>query len=526
MIKLLIVDDEYLALDFIKFLVEKNFDDIEIVGTARSGREGIEKAIELKPDVIFMDIRMPGINGIEAITKIQERVDDIYFVITTAYEYFDYAKDAVKLGVYEYLLKPINKEKMIDVLKAIKNEIKDKREALQREMILKEKVNKVLPIIEGQFIYSKMINSKTKGISFYQDMFAMDLNYGYTIMGVVKHKKEDSTEEEINDSLLDQEFFEIFTHEIKKLTPCLVGLPLVDRVVAYIPVKEIHDMYEIRNRSIDIARKLYKRIDDKIRIDYRIGIGRPYTIENFSSGCNEAYMAANLPNLHKVTHFEDVAITTEKVDDYPKVKESILINKTLMGDKEGALRAFEDLFLYFTVNFSDDIDKIKSYLIEILILMKRNIPYDIFQKDLYEHKYLRKLLKITNLDVLKMTFSDHLKSIIKGINEEREEELHGIIAKVLDYMERNYNKNISLNDLAEEFNMSYHYFSKFFKESTGKKFVDYLTEIRIEKSKELLKQGNLSVKEVCYEIGYRDPNYFSKAFRKATGVTPTEFRKK
>jgi len=121
-IKLLIADDEQIVLDSLKFIIENNCHDVDVIGFAKSGREAIEKADALRPDVIFMDIRMPGIDGIEAIKRIKEIHNDIEFVIITAYDYFNYAKEAIKLDVVDYLLKPMNKNKVIDtVLKVKKN---------------------------------------------------------------------------------------------------------------------------------------------------------------------------------------------------------------------------------------------------------------------------------------------------------------------------------------------------------------------------------------------------------------------
>lgn len=183
MMKLLIADDEYLVIDSLKYMVEKFARDIEVVGTAKSGREAIEKAMELKPDIIFMDIHMPGIDGMEAIKQIKAINSDIVFVIITAYEYFNYAKEAINLGVHDYLLKPINRGKVVEALDGICAEISSKREAVQREMLLKEKMNKVIPHLEGQFIYSQLFDGNAvKDAGFYEEVFGMGISHGYVMM--------------------------------------------------------------------------------------------------------------------------------------------------------------------------------------------------------------------------------------------------------------------------------------------------------------------------------------------------------
>nr|WP_279380143.1 AraC family transcriptional regulator [Sporosalibacterium faouarense] len=114
--------------------------------------------------------------------------------------------------------------------------------------------------------------------------------------------------------------------------------------------------------------------------------------------------------------------------------------------------------------------------------------------------------------------------MLLDINNNREKQLEGIIIEAIEFIKENYNKNVSLRDVAKNLNMSYHYFSKFFKESIGKNFVDYVTDIRMSKAKELLENEDYSIKAISFDIGYNDPNYFSKIFKKYFGMSPTEFR--
>ncbi|AOT70752.1 response regulator transcription factor [Geosporobacter ferrireducens] len=525
MIKLLIADDEHLVVESIRFIIEKYTDETEVVGIARSGREAIEKAVELKPDIVFMDIRMPGIDGIEAIRQIKATNGDVVFVIVTAYEYFNYAKDAVNLGVHEYLLKPVNKHRVMETVNSAAQLIRSKRSAIQREMLLREKINKIIPHMEGQFVYSQLFSGRIiKDIAFYEEVFAMALGHGYVMMAIVEESESYEREETLKNSLDKQRFYDIFSLELKNLTPCLIGPPMLDRTVAYIPVNMNEDSYTARNMAIEIAQKLIRRINKSINIHYKIGLGRRYDISNFLKSSNEAYMAAAVANKDLMVHYEDVILSVNAVDTYPTNKEKTLIHKMLTGDLNGVLESFEEIFWWLTVNYKDDMDKIKSKLLELLVVVKRSIPYEAKESDVPEQGQFIELLKIQNIRELKASYTNYLKNTTLAIGENREKELSGLILKSLKYINNNYQKNISLDDVAKEVNMSYHYFSKFFKETTGKNFVDYLTEIRIERSKELLKDVSASIKDICHEIGYSDPNYFCKIFKKVTGMTPTEFR--
>lgn len=175
MYRLIIVDDEQIVLDGLKFfLIEDTLDDIEVVATSSSGREAIAACEQYYPDIVLMDIKMPGINGIEAIEAIKKRHIDIRFVIISAYEQFEYAKQAVELGVSDYILKPINPDKVTEVLNKIKNEILVERNQRLREIKKnrEKKLEKIIPVLEHGFIYSLLLNTDYRDeLNKYHDLF-------------------------------------------------------------------------------------------------------------------------------------------------------------------------------------------------------------------------------------------------------------------------------------------------------------------------------------------------------------------
>lgn len=525
MIKLLIVDDEYLVLDAIKYIVERNMNNVKIVGTAGSGRQAIEMAIDLNPDIVLMDIHMPGIDGIDAIKQIKENNNNITFVIITAYEYFDYAKDAVKLGVYDYLLKPVNKNKLIEIINKIEISIKSKKKAFQTEMFLREKINKAIPLLEGQFIYSQMLGEgKLKDVEYYEDLFGLRIRNGYIIMAVIADKENSNKEDNLKNSLSKQKFFDVFKMELKSLCTCLIGTPLLDRIIAYIPVENEKDDYKTRNEAISICERFIERLKVNTSLEFRLGIGRKYSIENFSKSCSEAYLSATYNSEDIVTHFEDAVMLSNTQREYPIGKENVLIHNILAFNENQSIKVFEDIFMWIISNYQSDMVKIKSKLIELLFSIKKAIPYEIEKNYIIEQKCLTDIINISNVNNQKLSFINYIKITVSSIGEARQRDISSLHLKIVEYINANFHKNISLNDVAKEVNLSYHYFSKFFKENMGRSFVDYLTELRIEKSKKLLSSSNMSIKEISYSTGYGDPNYYCKIFKKVTGLTPTEYK--
>lgn len=117
-----------------------------------------------------------------------------------------------------------------------------------------------------------------------------------------------------------------------------------------------------------------------------------------------------------------------------------------------------------------------------------------------------------------------VKEACRNVLNKREEKTGSIIETAKNYIKNNYHKDISLDDVSREVNISPYYFSKLFKETTGENFIEYLTNLRMDKAKELLQTTECSMKEICVKTGYSDPNYFSRSFKKNVGVTPTEYK--
>ena len=139
-------------------------------------------------------------------------------------------------------------------------------------------------------------------------------------------------------------------------------------------------------------------------------------------------------------------------------------------------------------------------------------------------EYLPEVCSIENPNELRLWFVKHIEKAVTMINSSHEDKTVSAVDKAKDYIDANYSKDLSLDDISRKFDISPYYFSKLFKNKTGVNFIDYLTNIRIERAKELLADSDASMKEICSEVGYSDPNYFSRIFKKVTGVTPTEYK--
>lgn len=529
MYRLLVADDEQIVIDAIKFIIEKDLKGVIDIETAKSGREAVEKAGAFRPDIIFMDIKMPGMDGIEAIKEIKSHDASPFFVIITAYEQFDFAKAALKLGVVEYILKPVNRGKIIETLRKVAGIIDAGREKTKKELELKEKLDNVLPVLESGFIYSiALFDNNRDELDKYTDILGLRDSDGYIL--TAEFREEDSAENlnsTIKFSIRSQSFYQYFRDIIKDKCKCVIGPLMLNRIIVFIPSDINGDEYSQRLEALNIAEYLFTKLEEKMETNFIIGIGRRYKQEeHLYRSYEESLKAIRYAENKGIVHIMDVPIEKEINLAYPYAKEKLLLEKATLGETHSCLQLFGNIFEWLSAEYAGDVYKVKNKLFEIMVLLHRSAwDYGIYEGDgLKKIDYLEELMSLEDIPGMQTWCKERIKYITRGINNARENKINSLILKARDYIDLYYKKDITLEDVSREVNISPHYFSRLFKEETGKNFIEYLTLIRIQKAKELLEDGGFSVKEICYDIGYGDPNYFSRIFKKIVGITPTEYK--
>ena len=527
MYKLIIADDEKIVIDSLKYIIEKNFNNIEIIATARSGREVIEKVDDAVPDIIFMDIRMPGINGLEAIKEIKSRHKQVVIIVLTAFDHFDFAKEAINLGVIEYLLKPVNRTKVVEVINKAIEIVKTEKEKRRIELELKEKMEYIVPILENGFIYSLILFDDNRNeLLNYKQIFEIEENGGYVMtVEFGDEEKNGELENKIGYSVRSQHFYPFLKDTINTLHKCIVGPVMLNRVVVFVPTNCDTDEFSARQEALSIAESLFQKLSNKLKCSFKIGIGRTYdNFELLPSSYEESLKALRYLQSSGVMHYMDIPSRNPQMSQYPEHKEKTLLQKVALGDAVESVNALNYIFDWLVSNYSNQPLKIKNKLLEIVFLVN-HMAWE-YGTDLESDEigFLEEMLSINDLTELKLWCRKRVESVAAQINSYQDYKIGDLTRKAKEYIKANYSKPITLEDISREINVSPQYFSKLFKEETGENFIDYLTGIRIKIAKDLLEKSEMSIKEICYNIGYSDPNYFSRIFKKVVGVAPTEYK--
>ena len=416
MLKILIADDEKYERDSIVSLLEENFKDRLTITQAKNGREAIEISEQIRPEIVIMDIKMPGINGIKAIEEIRKSAANTYFIMLTAYDYFDFAIEAVKLNVKEYLLKPFVRSEFITKINNAINIVEQQKAKRKKDIEKEEKINNLIGVLENELSYS-IINNNMDNIdlNMYMDYLNIDFNNAFSINIKI-------LETSISSSL-KKKIGEYISEYLKFRYKAIGTYRFIENIVYFIQIDNNNDKDEEVLKNINIAKDVKREIERHFNVFVKIGLGNCYNgINLMNRSYEEATNAVNFSNQDDIIHISNI-------DSFTKYKD-------FDNDKT-------KLF-----------NKVKSYI------------------------------------------TDNLK------------------------------EDLNLESIAHNFNLSPYYFSRTFKEVMGCNLTDYINTIRIKKAKELLIENKMSIKEIGYTVGYSDPNYFSKVFKKYEGYSPKEYKVK
>lgn len=527
MYKIMLADDEGIVIEALKFIIEKNFGNECVVEYAKTGRSVIELSETFSPDIAFMDIQMPGINGIDAMKEIRKQNSSIIFIVISAYDKFDYAKESINLGVMEYINKPIMQDKIVNILRKAMETIDNERKKRSKELMIREKLENVVPVIESGLIYSILFQEHfEEDIENYKQLLGIAEDNGYMISLVCGENQENShMTNAVGSGIRIHSSYRGIREIIKEHFSGIIGPVMANKIAVFMPYKEVPMDYDARIELIEKSRQLVRKLKNRVDLQFRIGIGSVKKINESAESYNEA-MSSLISTTGRVVHVEDLPIGCTYEEDYPIVLEKKLFEAVSKGDIANCNEFSRKFFEWMVENYEIYDDDIKLKILEF-VLRAEHLAYEsggMIYRFRARSEYLPKILKVSGNEELRIWFMDKIVEACRNVKVKREESSSSVIDKAKAYIEKQYHKDISLDEVSKELNISPYYFSKLFKEEAGENFIEYLTNIRISQAKKLLSETEMSMKEICCNIGYSDPNYFSRIFKKSLGITPTEYK--
>lgn len=530
MYKIMIADDEGITVDALKYIIKKNFPGECIVESARTGREVILLAESFRPDIAFMDIHMPGINGIDAIREIKKTQPGIQFVIISAYDKFSYAKDAIGLGVIQYINKPFEQRQIVDILEQAMSKLSNLRRKRDEDLIIREKLENVVPIIQNGFLNDLLFKEHfEEDIYNFKQLLGISDNYGFMLACVFGESQEGNhmTNASGASVYLQKHYKEIRSKIENTFSDSIVSNSMANKVAVCVPYKEKTLDYTKRSELVNLAHNLVRDINSRYEICMRIGFGSVYAINDMADSYQEA-LSSLIMSKRSVAHAEDVSVNIGYEKNYPIDMEKNMFDSIKRGDVEDSV-IYAGNYYEWLLNESDgDENDIRLKVIEFILWAERIAYEETRMNYVFKSRsgYMNSLFNSDLRNGLKEWFTDKIKQAAANVAYKKNDRSSSTIQKAIVYINQNYTSDISLDEVSREVDVTPYYFSRLFKEELGVNFVEYVTNLRVERAKYLLKTEGKSIKEVCADVGYSDPNYFSRMFKKHEGLSPTEYKER
>lgn len=535
-IKVFLVEDEMVIRRGIKNSIDWEKEGYIFCGEASDGELAYPMIIKEKPDILITDIRMPFMDGLELCKLVKKELPNIKILILSGYDEFDYAKEAIRLGVTEYLLKPISSGKLLEALNGVS-------ESIRREKEDKDLVRKYMEEMrentehEKQKFFEQMIAGNLSMADALETGKKYEMNLSAGMYNLLLFRFTLGEENRKSGELLGEA-----EYAIKKLTERLEYVFEFQRDVegwAFLLMADNEE--QMSERVKELSKDLEEIMKNYSTIAYFGGIGQPVArlreLEESFREAERALAARFTMELNRIISVEDIrmAQNVDTLDDIEITsfgeieKTRTMLEKFLNNGAEDEIDEFVDVY----INELPE-ENLKSVLMRQYIIMDAYIVMMSFCEKIEgiegemqaQSEELKNSMKtIQTLEEIKNYIRMLLKKIIGVRDTISGRRYSDIIEIAKDSIRKTYmSDEISLNTIAAEVGMSPSYFSSIFSKEMGKTFVEYLTEIRMDRAKELLMCSSMKTSEIGYEVGYKDPHYFSYIFKKTQNCTPKEFR--
>ena len=552
MIKVFLVEDEYAIREGIKKSVDWEKDGFELVGEAGDGEVAFPKILKSKPDILITDIRMPFMDGLELSKLVKKELPGIRIVVLSGYDDFNYAKEAISIGVEEYMLKPVSGDNLMKELKRIAETIiSERQEEEVRQKYLKEREEiRVLAqqkflhdIIDGKLSIQTSLNTGRE--------LGIDITAAYYSTTLMQIFPRNISSIEIDEySGVKEEIYSQIKNRYSDLENVYLYQQVGDVLCFLEKADSADEMHSNITSRIESIAELMENYPEML---YFISVGKPVerirdvniSYADASKKFAERYMLEE-----SYVFYEDMEgtsrikedIRAERLEnresinnlDIQSIDVSIVAKKSIYSFmKQGTITEIDDLVEeYFSSMGEEAVESVmlrqyvmvESLLSAIALLESVGLSREDASQILGE--LTDPVRYNTSVEAAREYVRSLLHVMIEYRNQLSDKKYSGIIGKAKKYIQENYqNEEMSLQSVASNVNVSSNHFSAIFRKETGETFIDYLTEVRMEKAKDLLVSTSMKTSEVGYEVGYRDPHYFSYIFKKTQGVSPKEYRK-
>lgn len=532
--KILIVDDETLVRIGIKSCIQNYYGSYEIL-EAVDGNQALKLIKEMKPELVITDIRMPAMDGLQLIENTNKLGFNIKFIVLSCFDEYEYVRQAMKMGAKDYILKhKMDPENIYNLIENVRMELEAfSGPSMHAAIQSKDSID----ILKQEFIKSLIrenphsqdyINQKIRDyhMRLHGKLFVL------CILSIDDYRKVKERYSERDNHLL--------TYSVCNIVDELLGNVGSGEIAYYSRNKfiillsfETAEQKEIIQFVASTVREIQGTLQQFLEISTSYSIVSTARPIRELHKCNEKAQKVYEYNFFKgnraITFDYEIMQFKEKKNILQLPDPNSFYSQLIFMEKDNIKFTVQQLIYDAVQVFQPESVKLKNFLLDFLDkVIKRLVDNtDVINNNIEFYNDLNfKISHTESLHELNECITNMIATIRKSIYEREASFNSPIVLKVIKLMKNRYYEDISLEQVAGELKVNPSYLSRVFKKEMKKNFIDFLTTVRIKKAKELLKTTELPVHEIAVNVGYINQQYFSKVFKKATNLTPSEYKLK
>lgn len=523
MYSVFIVDDEIVVREGIRNKINWEETDFTFVGEAPDGELAFSMIQDVKPDILITDIKMPFMDGLELAKMVKKFQPWVHIIILSGHDEFEYAKQAISIGIEDYILKPFTAEELLKSLTKIQKKLDEQKQQYLDIAQLKQRLESNTELMREKFLTDLLIGT-ISGADALQKASELNLNISarfYCVLLCEIHPDNHNLNNlvSIKSSLLS----------FSLSTPDVIVFSLSPDIL--VCILKSNDDTNIEETSFNLANVIEHEATITGNCTVNIAIGskadRLAHITNSWKNADKALKHYSVFEKNHITSFEDIN-NDENTETIVTSEEDPLVERIKYA-AEGEIETIINQYLETIFKSNEVFSVVASYLVMDVIVAVSKLIEELGSniKSVIPEILSRSFISNTvrNKESFEREISAVLKKIINWRNTRTQGRYGDAILKAKKYIDENYlNPDICLQSVSEQVCFSPNHFSTVFSQECGTTFIEYLTSVRIEHAKKLLTNTQMRSSDIAYEVGFSDPHYFSFIFKKTTGVSPREYR--
>lgn len=518
--KVFFVEDEIITREGIRENVDWQANGFEFCGEAADGEMALPLLRTTQPDVLITDIKMPFMDGLQLSKIVRECMPWVKIVILSGHDEFEYAQEAIKLGVTDYLLKPVTVQKLQTVLQKLVVQLDQERKEQASLKKLQEQVEENRAMLSERLLFKLVVGavSPTEALEKGQ-VLGLNLSARHYLVVILKIELRDRSEPYDHD-------------EYQRIQNQVIGL-LEQNPDIFVLKRDWGDLIlimkghteEYIKEECDVLIEEIREDLAKTRYQVTVGVG---TSKKQLTEISQSFVEALVNAEHPAGEHKSGLNRAVEQAELLKVDKSAVENYL----RSGAKNEFDEFFRIYLGPLGETALKstlIRNYIFVDVVLAVAKLINDLggdVDKVLPELNSIEvTMANIKTIEQLREQAYKILSSALTYRDSQPKGQYKKLIRESKEYIASQFtDPELSLNVVAANANLSASHFSVVFSQETGQTFKEYLTELRINKARELLRMTSLRSADIAYQVGYNDPHYFSSVFKKHTGFSPIEFR--